>query len=100
LVLTLVFNSCTSNTVKSKDSSDSELPLTGKALFEQNCSACHGASGDSEIGGAANLKTTRLSAQQINKVILHGKGSMPALGSLFSSAERDRIVTYVNQLKN
>ena len=99
LVLTLVTSSCSSDKVDSKTESQPQAPLSGKTLFEQNCSACHGKSGDGKIGGAAHLRTTKLTAQRIHQVILNGKGTMPALGSLFSSKERERIVTYVQQLK-
>lgn len=99
LVLTLVTSSCSSDKADSKTESKTQAPLSGKALFEQNCSACHGEFGDGVIGGAANLRTTKLSEKEINQVILNGKGTMPALGSLFSPKERERIVTYVQQFK-
>jgi mono/diheme cytochrome c family protein len=59
-----------------------EKPLVGTdgyALYQSNCALCHGTNGDKGVAGAANLRNTAMNSAELKRVILKGKGSMPAI---------------------
>jgi cytochrome c553 len=85
--------------------SGSEAPAA--ALFEQNCSTCHGAGGK----GIRSKHTPdftdpsfarSLSAQDVIAAIRNGKagGSMPAWSGKLSDAQIDSLATYVRSFSN
>jgi mono/diheme cytochrome c family protein len=78
----------------------------GKVLYNQYCSACHGANGEGDgkagevVGGVANLKGGAyidLPEGHIFHVIMKGKGRMGAHGSQISQERIWKIVHYVKQ---
>ena len=81
-----------------------ELPTTdvnyGKALYEGNCTTCHGDKGASQLNGATDLSSADLSTFSITETIKNGSASkkMAAFKSL-DSLEVNAIATYVLTLK-
>jgi mono/diheme cytochrome c family protein len=67
----------------------------GYGLYEANCALCHGTNGDKGVAGAANLRITAMDAAELKKVILKGKGSMPAIQ--VSEEDAQSITDYVNE---
>ncbi|AIF43406.1 cytochrome c550 [Virgibacillus sp. SK37] len=49
-----------------------------QAIFEGNCASCHGADLSGGAGPDLTQVGSRLSAEEIQDVIINGKGSMPA----------------------
>jgi mono/diheme cytochrome c family protein len=74
---------------------------SGETLFLLHCESCHGITGDKGISGAANLKTSTITDEQIKKTILNGnnKGMMPYKELITSSEEIDELVNYVKSLR-
>jgi mono/diheme cytochrome c family protein len=76
---------------------------TGKELFTQKCSPCHGNDGsaDTTLGkavGAKDLRLTPLTDAQIAVQIHDGKGNMPAFADL-KKDEVASLVAYVHELQ-
>jgi mono/diheme cytochrome c family protein len=77
--------------------------LSGHRVFQQNCGSCHYPNSQRPLHGPglqAILKETYLPSGQpanderVTAVILHGHGTMPALGNQFSgSPETDQQLT-------
>ncbi|GAB3998247.1 hypothetical protein GCM10028807_45420 [Spirosoma daeguense] len=76
----------------------------GTALFNTNCSVCHGMSDKSKGKPAPNTANqaypdltdvgSRLSAEQIQAVLATGRGRMPSFGHL-SKEDRDALVNFL-----
>ena len=63
------------------------VPARGADIFEHNCQACHGAMA---IGGMGPklVKTPILKHEDLfTETVLHGRGAMPAWGSVLSSQD-------------
>jgi len=76
---------------------DPTLMEKGKAIYEANCAACHGANGQGmppvmpALAGNANLKD----AAMILNVVKNGRGAMPAVGAGFTEEELKAVATYI-----
>jgi mono/diheme cytochrome c family protein len=76
---------------------DPALMGKGKAIYEANCAACHGANGQGmppafpALAGNANLKD----AAMILNVVKNGRGAMPAVGAGFTEEELKAVATYI-----
>jgi mono/diheme cytochrome c family protein len=70
----------------------------GKALFEQNCSACHQVTGKGIPGAFPALAGDPFVAgpgETVASVVLNGRGGMPTFGKDLSNQEIAAILTYV-----
>jgi len=72
--------------------------LPGKALFENNCVACHGSNGAAGIAGAANLQIIKADSTEIFKTISNGKNGMPPFKQSLSEKEIKQLAAYVSGL--
>ncbi len=78
----------------------------GRAIFQEQCIACHGADGraQTEMGkkvGAANLTSEsvqKLGDSDLAKVIKNGKGKMPAFGEKLSGGDIRAVLAHVREL--
>jgi mono/diheme cytochrome c family protein len=68
----------------------------GEALYQDNCSSCHGSSGEGGIGPA--LAGSGLAGAQVRAMIDSGGGTMPA--GLVSGQDEDDVVAYVESIAN
>jgi mono/diheme cytochrome c family protein len=66
----------------------------GQALYQDNCSSCHGSAGEGGIGPA--LAGSGLSAAQVRAKIDSGGGTMPA--GLVTGQDEDDVVAYVDSI--
>ncbi|MBT32992.1 MAG: hypothetical protein CMO01_25315 [Thalassobius sp.] len=71
----------------------------GKAIFETNCVACHGPTGDLNAVGAKNLQTSELSDEEIGTVIRNGKNAMPPYGKVLNETEVAALIEYVKSFR-
>lgn len=87
-----------------KISSDPELSSfvvsAGKAVFSDNCAACHQSGGQGKIGFFPNLTDDDWiyggSYEKINETLTHGrKGYMPPFGEALSPVQIDELANYV-----
>ena len=75
-------------------------PIDGAQLFLNNCASCHGVNGKLGMSGAKNLSKIILNDKQIARVIMNGKGTMPAFKEILSSdTEIQAVVKHVRTLK-
>ncbi|MCR6641866.1 MAG: cytochrome c [Sporocytophaga sp.] len=70
-----------------------------KAIFEQECSRCHGADGKQGLAGAKDLTASQLTDAQKKEMILKGKGVMAGYEGRLTEQEIDNLVLYINTLK-
>ncbi|MGJ8660670.1 MAG: c-type cytochrome [Bacteroidota bacterium] len=77
-----------------------EVVPTGKELFFNQCSACHGMDGKLGNSGAKDLSQSKLTDEQIKEILNEGKGAMPVQVQLIGkSAEMDSVIEFVKQLR-
>jgi cytochrome c551 len=99
LVLAIALYSCSSSLSKS---SEGAIEIAEpKSLYIMHCASCHGEKGDQGTSGAANLKLSKISDNQILKVIENGnrKGMMPYKDIIQNKEERLLLVDYVKSLR-
>ncbi len=76
--------------------------VRGRALFMENCAACHGATGNGASVGANDVAPSLRSATefQVAEAIRAGPGIMPHFGrDLLSDSDVDDIARYVNAVQ-
>jgi quinoprotein glucose dehydrogenase len=69
----------------------------GSRTYDRSCAVCHGAErkGDAmKVFPSIVDVSRRLTREQVEQIILHGKGVMPSFGSL-STAERKTLVAFL-----
>jgi quinoprotein glucose dehydrogenase len=89
-------NPCYSSLIEQKQP-DATASLTGGQLYKQNCSPCHGADRQGNHDGSYPSLlgiNNRLSTEAIDKVLLHGRGMMPAFSHL-AEGQRKAIVDFL-----
>jgi cytochrome c553 len=78
------------------DLSQTNGPLdTGKALYKQYCTDCHGPNGDAGHSGSKNLQVSELGPNEKKDLIRNGKGAMPGFSQL-SEEEIEGILQYTD----
>ncbi|MBX3163696.1 MAG: c-type cytochrome [Bacteroidetes bacterium] len=80
-----------------KESSKNAVAATtdGKTLYEMNCKLCHGSDGKLGASGSKDLSMTEFDNEGIKKIILRGKGLMPA--SAVNEEQATAIAEYVSE---
>lgn len=71
----------------------------GKAIYEANCIACHGADGKAMLAGAKDITVTELTDAQIMELLHNGKNGMPAYKGIYSDDELKNVIAYARSLK-
>jgi mono/diheme cytochrome c family protein len=94
---------CSSPEVKSPPRPTPSAPVqavdNGRSIFEEKCTACHGADGTAGIVNAANLQTSKLDTVSVLQIITHGKNSMAAFKDQLSPGEIEQVAHYVFTLR-
>lgn len=72
---------------------------SGKVLFEQLCSKCHGDDGAKGRFGAKNLQQSILTDEQYLRIILKGKGIMPSWEKRLTSEQITEIIKYIKEFR-
>ncbi len=80
-----------------KEWSTEELVAKGKSIYDTSCSSCHMADGAGLPGTFPAITASPVVTGDINaqvKLILDGKGMMPAFGKMLSAVDFAAVVTY------
>jgi len=72
---------------------------SGKVLFEQNCTKCHGIDGTKGKFGAKNLQESILTDDQYLRTIQKGKGIMPSWEKKLTVGQITDIISYIKILR-
>jgi len=86
------------------DQSHDELVSKGAAVYAKNCVTCHGAEGKGIPGAFPAITSSPVVTGEINaqtKLVLNGKGGMPAFAKMLKADELAQVITYTrNALGN
>lgn len=85
--------------ITNPEASNYVLSLHGKALYNAQCTVCHGNDGTSGLSGAKDLQLSEKSNEEIQSIINTGKNTMPKIKPEFNKQELKALVQYVNGLK-
>ncbi|MGC2473925.1 MAG: cytochrome c [Candidatus Sulfotelmatobacter sp.] len=78
--------------------SNSPPPLTASAVYQHNCSKCHGKSAEGRTFAGPSLvsqKTTSMSADDLRKIIAEGRHRMPKFEGKLTAEEIDALVSQI-----
>jgi mono/diheme cytochrome c family protein len=82
-----------------RHSTTSDLLGLGEEVYDERCGSCHGVDGSGELLGSANFTDLRqmdeLAPRDLYLTVTQGRGSMPAMQSLLSQAERWAVIDYL-----
>jgi mono/diheme cytochrome c family protein len=88
-----------SNNQSEKDVLPPETPEEkGASLFIMHCASCHGEDGKLGASGAKDLIMSKLSNQEIEKILVKGKNAMPPMSVLLENKENLKLV--INHVKS
>lgn len=83
--------------------SNSEKAGSGAAAaavnYTNECSSCHGKSGNLMMGGAKDLSKSVLSKDEVVAIISGGKGMMPGFKDKFSAQQIEELAVYAESLR-
>jgi len=84
--------SCSNNESKA-DVLPPETPEEkGASLFIMHCASCHGEDGKLGASGAKDLTMSKLSDEEIEKIIVNGKNAMPPMKVILENKENLALV--------
>lgn len=73
---------------------------SGKKIYTQHCTSCHGPDGKLGSAGAKDLTKSKLDSARIVNILKNGKNGMPRQIQYFKSDEEvDNIVDYVKSMR-
>ncbi len=101
LVVIIGINACNNPNESSggQINNEEDMLVYGKKVYESQCRLCHGENGNSGIGGAADLRNTKLDETAIGDLIFHGKGVMPSFKDKLGEPEINAVTKYVLTLR-
>ncbi|CDQ39633.1 MULTISPECIES: cytochrome c550 [Virgibacillus] len=79
------------------ESQEGETTDDPAAIFESNCASCHGADLSGGMGPDLTQVGSRLSQEEIQDVIINGKGQMPA--GMANEAEAEVLAKWLAEKK-
>jgi cytochrome c6 len=80
-------------------SNSNKTVASGKDLYTQYCTQCHGANGGLGANGAFDLSKSKLSPEQRIEVITNGRNSMASYKAILTEAEIKSVAQYTESLK-
>ncbi len=91
--------SCTNNSSNNQSSEELKNQPPGKEVYTKSCRLCHGTDGGLGLSGAANLKMSALSVDEIKTVVENGRKGMPAWKAQLSAEQIQQVSEYVITLR-
>ena len=80
---------------KAAKAGDKIIALSGKEIFEQKCSLCHGSEDKLKMSGAKDLSVTQLQHSGIVDIITIGKNTMAAYKETLTSEQIEAVASYI-----
>ena|SRR3989304_584056 len=80
-------------------SENNKKEISGKEVYESNCTSCHGGDGKLGLMGAKDLAVTAMDENACIEIIKNGKGAMAPFKALLSDEEISAVAKYVMTLK-
>ena len=75
------------------------VSMSGRAVYDMYCVACHGANGKMMFSGASDLSISKLDLQTRITQIKNGKGVMNAFKNILNEEEIEEVAVYVEELR-
>jgi cytochrome c551 len=72
---------------------------SGEDLYRQNCATCHATDGGGGLGPSLKGIADRMPREEHKRIVLEGKGQMPAWKENLSPEEVDAVVDYERTLE-
>lgn len=69
--------------------------LTGKEIFEEKCTLCHGGDGKLGLSGAKDLSASQLNHPDIVTIITEGKNAMAAYKTSLTPEQIETVASYI-----
>lgn len=82
---------------KAKDyrAGDKSIAISGKEIFEEKCSLCHGNDGKLGMAGAKDLSVSMMDHAGIVEIITNGKNGMISYKSTLSVEQIEAVSSYI-----
>ena len=86
---------------KASDASSikSDEHISGKQIYTNDCSKCHGEDGAAGIAGAFDLSKSTSSDDEVMGVIKNGRGAMVGFGDAYNEEQLAALVEYLKTLR-
>lgn len=83
---------------KNKSQPEQELS-SGKKIYEERCSSCHGVDGKKMMAGAPDLTRSKMSMEERIEIIKNGKGAMIPFKDILNDQEIEAVARYLDEFK-
>lgn len=71
------------------------IAISGKEIYEEKCTLCHGGDGKLGLSGAKDITTTQLNHTDIVTLIANGKNTMPAFNNSLNTEQIEAVTNYI-----
>jgi mono/diheme cytochrome c family protein len=80
---------------KSARAGEKIVSVSGKQIFEEKCTLCHGGDGKLGLSGAKDLSITQLNHSSIVEIITNGKNAMTPYKDVLSVEQIEAVSSYI-----
>ncbi|MBC7695593.1 MAG: SirB2 family protein [Burkholderiales bacterium] len=81
--------------VKKEKAGGTILAMSGKEIFEEKCTLCHGGDGKLGMSGSKDLSVTQLDHAGIVTIVTVGKNTMASYKSTLSAEQIEAVASYI-----
>lgn len=71
------------------------VTISGKAIFDEKCTLCHGGDGKLGMSGAKDLSVTPLNHKDIVTIITDGKNTMASYKATLTQEQIEAVASYI-----
>ena len=80
---------------KAAKAGSTTIAISGKEIFNEKCSLCHGTDGKLGMSGAKDLSVTQLAHAGILEIITNGKNTMAPYKDALSAEQIEAVASYI-----
>lgn len=81
--------------VKKEKAGGKIVTISGKQIYEEKCTLCHGGDGKLGMSGAKDLSVTPLNHEGIVTIVTEGKNTMASYKSTLSKEQIEAVASYI-----